>query len=531
LNKTLSQLTEIWGRLGLNQRVSIILSLTGIAVGLIVLLMWSGRPRLQLLYGGLEASDMSEVVAFVEEQGVRYELKSGGSAIYVPEGEVHGLRMDLAGKGVPNGGGVGFEIFDQGNFGISDFVQRTNFIRAVQGELSRTIAQLRDVQSARVMVVVPENRLLVNESGGNATASVFVDTGGKRLDESAVNSIRFLVANSVEGLDSSDVAVVDAQGNVLSEEVAGGGLGGATSQFRLQQKLEDYYTRKIESMLTPVVGFGNVVARVSVDLDNEAITKREQVFDPDSQVVRNETVSEDTSSSTSEQPSEEVGADANVPGLDGTQATPRSQTVAENISTTTAYEINSTTRETVKGPGGIRRVQAAVVLGTRFVQSDEGVREPQPRTPEELERIRTIVMNAIGVDTSNNPDAVRLVTVEETEFARTETPEPGAVGTVQNVLVTHSDLIRNGIGALLALAFFLFFLRMIKRYKPNAAEVEVVRRPDTGNRQLPEEPVEQLEDHRQPPEITPEVLNGLIQEKPENISTTLKHWVSAGAKK
>ena len=172
------QFGRIWKNLGTNQRISIVLSMMGVVAGMVGLLVWSARPSLQLLYGQLDPKDMAAVITAVEERDVTYRIGAGGSSISVPRSEVYALRMDLASKGVPSGGGVGFEIFDRGNFGISDFVQRTNYLRALQGELGRTISQLHGVRSARVMVVVPENKLLKTNENDRPTASVFVDTGG-----------------------------------------------------------------------------------------------------------------------------------------------------------------------------------------------------------------------------------------------------------------------------------------------------------------------------------------------------------------
>ena len=156
--------------------------------------------------------------------------------------------MDLAAKGLPSGDGVGFEIFDKGQFGLSDFVQRTNYLRAIQGELARTISQLQGVRAARVMIVQPENRLLLTDQGVKSTASVFVDLGGGRLDPDQVNAIRHLVANSVQGLVPDQVAVVDNHGHVLSEELKQDPtLGTASSQIRYRQQVEDYLAKKVES--------------------------------------------------------------------------------------------------------------------------------------------------------------------------------------------------------------------------------------------------------------------------------------------
>jgi flagellar M-ring protein FliF len=192
---------------------------------------------------------------------------------------------------------VGFEIFDRSNFGISDFVQRTNYTRALQGELSRTVAQMQGVKSARVMVVLPESRLLVRTTDSRPTASVFVDTGSAQLDKAAVNSIRSLVASSVEGLKVDDVAVIDNAGNVLSEDLKSDPqLGNAASVVKYKQQTEEYLASKVETMLAKVLGAGNSVVRVSATINTEAATMTEERFDPEGQVPRQEVTIEYSSS-------------------------------------------------------------------------------------------------------------------------------------------------------------------------------------------------------------------------------------------
>ena len=202
----LAQFVQLWRQLGLNQRVSIVVALVGVIGGMAALVFWSHRPHLQLLYGRLGEKDVAEVLSAVQAAGVAYEMGTSGTSIYVPADAVHKLRIQLATKGVPSGEGVGFEVFDRANFGISDFVQRTNFVRALQGELSRTIAQLQGVRSARVLIVQPENRLLFSDLKAKPTASVFIEGS---ISVESVNAIRFLVANAVESLRADDVAVVD----------------------------------------------------------------------------------------------------------------------------------------------------------------------------------------------------------------------------------------------------------------------------------------------------------------------------------
>src|SRR5438876_8801698 len=171
------QLLGIWKQLGLNQRISVVLATTVVGVALFSLAFWSSRVDYALLYGKLDDAEAAKVIAVLDETKVPHKVGQAGGAIYVPRDQVHLMRMQLASKGIPRGDGVGFEIFDKANFGISDFVQRANYVRAIQGELARTIGQLDEVEAARVMIVLPENRLLLDKDK-YATASVFVRVRG-----------------------------------------------------------------------------------------------------------------------------------------------------------------------------------------------------------------------------------------------------------------------------------------------------------------------------------------------------------------
>lgn len=526
----IAQFRKLWNELGASQKASILLSVTGVMVGVGALLIWAGRTPMQLLFGRLEPADMSEVVAALEEKGVPYTMDEAGTSIYVPPDKVHAIRMQLANDGVLNGGGVGFEIFDEGNFGISDFVQRTNYIRAVQGELSRTIAQLRGVRSARVMIVVPENKLLLDRTRSHSTASVFVDTAGAKLGQDQINSIRFLVANAVEGLEINDVAVVDNNGNVLSEEVrTDETIGLASSQLRLRKDIEDYYTNKIETMLNRVIGAGQVVARVSIDLDTEAQTIVEERYDPESQVVRSQTSAEDTASSTESRPNQVVGVAANLPdGNAGPQNASGTNSTNENSKNkSVTYEINRETREIVKRPGSINRISAAVFVAMNF-QDSAGTEEatPAPRTEEEMIRLREMVANALGVVVDSEGREVRpLVSIEEVSFMANPL---GAV--VSNELSSPIFKIleagRSFLSVGIAVIMFMVFLRMLKQHKVKPINVEVIEDESSSPVGIPTGSGKVNSALDVTPRPTPELLNELIQQKPENVGTALKKWMA-----
>jgi flagellar M-ring protein FliF len=503
----LKQLLQLWKQLGLNQRVSLAVAAVGVVAGLVALVVWSHRTQMQLLYGRLGEKDVAEVLAAIQAADVPYEMGPGGASVYVPGDQVHKLRLALAAKGVPSGEGVGFEIFDRANFGISDFVQRTNYVRALQGELSRTIAQLNGVRSARVLVVVPENRLLFSDVKAKPTASVFIEG---QVDTESVNSIRFLVANAVEGLRADDVAVVDHRGNVLTESLKDDAtLGTASGQMKLRKSVEDYFANKVETMLAKVLGPGNAVVRVSADLDVESTTKTEEKYDPDVQVLRTETSTEDsTTTNESDGKAGAAGTVSNTPGQTAEASTKgtgkNSEQVRKNKSLN--YEINRITTNSTRAPGAVSRVTAAVFLASKG----------QPRAANELESIRKMVINTLGVKASDEKELAKIVTVEEAAF---DTP-PVQKASVGDFLSAHSDLLKHGVGILVALALVALFLRMVKRAKPDEIPIEILS-PGAG--------VAADADPSSRP-LSVEMLNDMIRQKPQNVGAALRAWMAANGK-
>ncbi len=522
MSRFLSQLAALWKQLGLNQKISLILS-AGVVVAVMAgVLVWSSRPDMQLLYGRLDPKDAGDIASALDAQGVAYEVGAGGSSIRVPRSDVARVRMELASKGLPTGSSVGYEIFDQGNFGISDFVQRTNYLRAIQGELSRTISQLDGVRGARVMVVMPENRLLVTDTSRRSTASVFVDTGGSRLALEAVNSIRSLVANAVEGLRIDDVSVVDNRGNVLSDELRQDGLGGGLTSgpLRFRKSLEDYFSQKVETMLATVLGPANAVVRVSVDVDTSSSTVTEERFDPEMQILRSTTVTEDSNISTETQASAAVGVAANVPGEAAAgDGAPVSNSQQTRKSKTENYDIGRSTINTVRNAGEIERITAAVFVALRTTGEGEA-RAPQPRTGEELDQLRRMVVNALGVVPQRGQTLDQIVSVQEVDFATGSIMEQTAVLGRDVQINQWIEIGQKALVGLFAVGAFFYFLRLIKRAQAEAPSLELYQ-PGAAGAGRPAE----LDGP-----ITPAMLNEMIRQKPGNVGLTLKEWMSTGQK-
>ena len=531
----LQSLLDLWKQLGLNQRVSLVVAAVAVAGGLVGVVLWSQRTDYQLLYARLGDKDSAAVIGYLETQNIPHQVSAGGSSVQVPADKVYKIRMDLAGKGLPSGDGVGFEIFDKGQFGLSDFVQRTNYLRAVQGELARTITQLQGVRSARVMIVQPENRLLLTEQGVKSTASVFVDVGGGRLEIDQVNAIRHLVANAVQGLAPDQVAVVDNRGHTLSEELKQDPtLGSATSQMHYRQQVEDYLSKKVETMLAAVIGPGNAVVRVSAEIETEATTQISEKFDPDGQVVRTQTQTEDiNNTSETRAGGGATGVSANVPEKSGgvaEAARPVSTSEQNRKNRTTTYEINRTTTNVTRNPGTVKNVTAAVFIAPRMVTptadpaAPKGAPAPEPqaqkRSPQELDALRQIVLNALGLKPVAGQSLDSLVSLQEVPF-QAALAMPGQIDPAQGEtrLQGWAEVASRWAAVAGAAAVLLVFWRMLSRQKLEPVPIEVLSMtPEAAGRQLPN-----------PSNVTPELLNELIRQKPANVGVALRDWVSAGA--
>ena len=531
LSKLAAQLSEIWKQLGASQRVSVLAATFVLVVGVVSLAFWSSRTDYGLLYGKLSDSESSKVIAALDDAKVPYKIGAGGSSIMVPADKVYVMRMQLAGRGIPRGDGVGFEIFDKPNFGISDFIQRANYVRAVQGELARTIGQLDEIESARVMIVLPENRLLLDKDK-YATASVFVRVrGNSQIQPQAINSIRFLVANSVEGLKPNHVTIVDNLGNVLSENTDNDSLTGLTStQLSARRNLEQYLGKKGQDILEKVLGPGQAIVRVSADINYDTISKTEEKFDPDGQVIRQQTKNDENTDSSTSSSSSPVGITPNTSTeTNATQAStsPVNSSKNHKITSTVDFEIGRSVSSLVQVAGGIKRLSAAITVATRM-EGTGAERKAVNRTTEELDKLRRIVSNAIGVDTTRG-DAITLEELAfNDQFAADVTRELDQ----QQKHEIWFNLARNLGYPALALVALVILLRLFKRTPVQEIPIGVpVGRltggyKNTGNGQRAGNGAYEP----QPGVVTVDVLNKLVKENPANMTQAIRDWMNKGGR-
>lgn len=376
----LTQARELWTRLSPNQRFGM-MGVTFISIlGMIALLIWAQRPKYEVLYSGLDEDDSANIVMELGVEKIPYKAEQNGMVILIPSDEIPEARLNLAGKGLPRASGVGYEIFDKVNIGVTDFVQRINYRRALEGELSRSIETVRNVEKARVHIVIPEERLFT-EDQKDPTASVMLRLRpSSELDEKQIMGITHLVASSIEGLEPEKITVVDSYGELLSTVQAIDPMVKLTAhQLELRQRMEDYLTRKVQSLLNGVLGQGNSVVRISSEIDFQKVDQTIRQFDPANVAVRGEQRDETVQSNEQEASS------------------------TTNESAITNFEISERIEHLVQDAGSIRRLTVAVFINHTYTmvsppEGGEPVRQNVPRSQEELDNIRLIVQNSVGYD-------------------------------------------------------------------------------------------------------------------------------------
>lgn len=443
-----SQLWKAFKALSPSKRLSIIIVAVVSLISIGMFITFVNQDEYRVLFSNLSAEDTEKIIARLQEKGISYKVGPAGDSILVPSDHISELRLDLASSGLPQGGGVGFEIFDKKNFGATEFVQRLNYQRALQGELSRTINSLDEVQYSRIHIVMPEKSLFVNEQE-KPTASVIIKLKPhRRLQVSQIEGIAHLVASSVEGLQPEEVTIVGSDGNILSEVQAESKFSKMTdSQREYQKSIEENLANKIRTILERVVGQGNAVARVSASLDFTSIEKTEEVYDSEEPVPR----SLHRKTKVSYAPAK-AGESTVSPIKKGTNDS--YNTEQEEKDETINYEINRVVSKTVMPVGKINRLSVAVLVDGIYHKDNKGLEEFQPRSKKEMKSLENIVKNSVGFNAGRGDQVVvTSIPFKKIEF---ETG-PDERGFWKNGSAFLIPLMKYFI-SLIALIFVVFFI-------------------------------------------------------------------------
>jgi flagellar M-ring protein FliF len=444
----LSKVLEALQKFGIGRLVALLGIGAGVAAALVAVTMNLGEPK-ALLYSNLDLKEAGSITQALDQGGIKYEVKGDGSTILVPRDQVASTRLMLSSKGLPTAGSVGYEIFDNANaLGQTDFVQQLNRQRALEGELARTIQGLDGVTAVRVHLVLPKRQLFEDEAE-QPSASVNIHVGGREPGPDQVRAIQNLVAGAVPNLKPDRVTVVDQHAKTLS----GGDQGLAAEADGRKADVEQRVAKQVKQLVEGVVGPGKARVNVSADLQLSQVTLQQDTYDPDGQVVRSESTTDESSKQNEPDSNGQASASSNIPGGVGPSSSNNASTTGRQESTTN-YEISHTTRTEVQQPGQVKRLSVAVAVdGTTAAGKDGKPGAYSPRSAQEMQQIEQLVRSAVGY----NADRGDQLTVVNVRF-----PSPDEEGvTAANPLMgfDKNDVMRAAeLGVLAVVAVLMIFV-------------------------------------------------------------------------
>lgn len=444
-------------------RLTAMVAVTAALIGFFgFLIMRVTTPQLTTLFTELSYEDSSAIIKDLERQGIPFEMRNDGAVLMVPKDKVTRLRMKLAEAGLPKGGGVGYEIFDKSDaIGATSFVQNINHLRALEGELARTIRAIDRVQFARVHLVLPERPLFSRETP-EPSASIVLRVRGV-LEPAQVRAIRHLAASAVNGLKPQRVSIVDERGNLLANgAIADTSADGVTAEERrvaFERKLRD----QVETIVSSVVGSGRARVQLSADFDYNRITQTSDRFDPDGRVVRSSQSREEQTGADGRE--NQVTVNNELPGAQQQQQQPAARDTSKKTEEIVNYEISRVTKTEVIEAGRVNRISVAVLVDGVYGKNEKGESTYQPRSKDDLDRIATLVRSAIGFD-SKRGDQVEVVNLRFAD-APMELPAAEPNTWLSKLQFTKDDImyvIELGVMAFLGLVVLFMVVRpLVKR--------------------------------------------------------------------
>lgn len=487
----LDNLQQVWKGMGLIQRVILLAVLLACISAVALLVGWAKQPEMALLYSDLEPDEAAKIVESVSDEGVEYELRRGGTSVYVPRRDVYSLRLKLASAGLPQGSHAGYQILDREKIGASPFAQRVNYNRAIEGELAKTIELMDGVSSARVHVVRPEAPVFAGEQRQPSATVALRLNPGRRLSSANVAAVVHMVAGSVEGLVPSKVVVVDAAGNLLTNENDSELARGANTLLDYKSQVEQYLSGKAEEMLTAVLGPNRASVRVSASINTRSVDETVESYDPEAKVLAKESI--ETTQST--------------PSADGEGAGGASSKEENIIS---EFKVGRTVRQQREMPGKIESLSVAAFVDLSGPEPQEGEEGAAATAGPAIsvEDAEEIIRNALGLDAEASVKVVNMPfhTPQQADMAPPE-PEDGMLSLILEI-ARRSSLGILVIGALIALKMFT------GKSKPATAALE-----GAGEQNyLPAEGEDDSEQLRRR-------ITRALQDNPEEVKRLFLSWV------
>jgi flagellar M-ring protein FliF len=444
-------------------RMAAMAAVTLTLIGFFAFLMVKmSQPQMVPLFTDLSVEDSSAIIKDLERQAISYEIKNDGAIIMAPKENIARLRMKLAEGGMPKGGGVGYEIFDKSDaLGATSFIQNINHLRALEGELARTIRGIDRVQAARVHLVLPDRPLFARDKA-EATASIVLKVRGT-LENQQVRAIRHLVATAVNGMKPERVSVIDETGKLLADGASQSDAQGAGSTDERKSAYENRLRQQVEAIVSSIVGPGRARVQLNADFDVNRITQTSDKFDPDGKVLRSSQTREEQSSTSDGKEGGPVSASTELPGTNKPEGAAAIRDQNKKTEEIVNYEISRTTKTEVIEAGRVNRISAAVLVDGIYAKNDKGEMVYQPRAKEEIDRIAALVRSAVGFDAKRG-DQVEVVNLRFADNTPVSLGEP--TNWMTYLTFTKEDIMRGaelGVMALLGLIVLLMVVRPLVR--------------------------------------------------------------------
>lgn len=505
-----------WQQLSQRQRIGLALAGGAFVAALMFFVYWSQQVEYATVFSGLSQQDAGAVVAKLKEAKVPYQIADGGTTVKVPAPKVHEVRLQLASAGLPQGSGVGFELFDKSSFGLTDFAQKLNYQRALEGELARTINQLSAVEQSRVHIVIPKPELYT-EKEKPATASVVLKLRpGGELQREQIRGICNLVASSVEGLKPDKITIIDAQGNILSDAVADNqpaGLSRATaSQLDMQLSYQKSLEKSAQALLEQVLGHSKAAVRVHAVLDWDQVESNSETYSPNgaaAQVRSSHETTERYAGSGSDLAGGIPGTSSNIPSYTSAITTTKGVTTTapagyERTEKVNNYELSKVVARTIKAPGAVKRLSVAVLL-------DDVADDAQ------IQKVEKVVAAAVGLDATRGDS----ITVASMPFDRSFYQEQAKSLEEAQRYSLYFDLAKAGGGFIVLVVVMLFIRSLARSLRPKEQAVQPVRVPSpTITITKPPKTEEQ-----QKRELIHQEIAALTRTKPAAVASLVRAWI------
>jgi flagellar M-ring protein FliF len=471
LRQILSQLKATFNNLSRGKQITLVTLVLGSLAGFIFLMSWSGKSEFHPLYAKLNPEDAGIILNKLKEQKIEYRIASNGTTILIPQEYIHEIRMEMASEGLPRGSGVGFEIFNETKLGMTEFAQNVNYQRALQGELSRTINRIGEIESSRVHIVLPEKSLFL-EDEDPATASVVLQMqAGKWLSQGQIKGIVHLLSSSVAHLSPENVTIVDQNGKLLAGLKNDSSFGSLSSnQLEYQGRVEKNLENRVRTMLESALGENKAIVRLSCSFDFKSQEKTEELYLPDNRVIRSEQALKESTTAPELSPQGVPGIRSNIPGdvlaSQEAQSTARNS-IFEKNDRTVNYEIGKVISHIKEPVGEVTRVSIAVLVDGTYqrVEKEAGKVDWNyvARTAEEMQQFENIVKRAVNFNETRG-DEVEIINIPfvSTKLALME--EPVAEANWISLLKKYQPYLKYGFLSLFLILSFLFFVRPLVRW-------------------------------------------------------------------